>query len=325
MINEKRHIWAVVLAAGEGSRLSRLTTDATGTSVPKQFCSLKGGLSLLQEAMNRALALVPRTRIATVVAAQHRRWWQGMLKAFPVRNTIVQPRNRGTANGILLSLLTILQRDPFARIAFLPSDHFVRDEATLTGSLAEAANQLRERPNELVLLGISPEEADPELGYIVPSREAHAGAAPVERFVEKPEAAVARTLIEAGGVWNSFIFIADGNALLALYRRRYPDIVDGMENALARDGDGGGIALAALYDRLPEVDFSRHILQGAERQLRVLTVPACGWSDLGTPHRVATTIGRLPSTIVGWCQRDYVWPSARINLAAAHARLQLAG
>jgi mannose-1-phosphate guanylyltransferase len=325
MNNGTRHTWAVVLAAGEGSRLRCLTTDATGTSVPKQFCSLSGGPSLLQEAMNRALTLVPRARVTTVVAAQHRRWWQGALQGFPARNTIVQPRNRGTANGILLPLLTILRRDPFARIAFLPSDHFVRDEATLTGSLAEAANQLREQPNELVLLGISPDEADPELGYIVPRRDARAGAAFVERFVEKPEMDVARALIEAGGVWNSFIFTADGNTLLALYRRRFPEIVDDMETALARDGDGGGDALAAVYERLREVDFSRHVLQGAERQLRVLAVPACGWNDLGTPRRVAETISRLPSRQIKRPDPERAPPGAWINLAAAHARLQLAG
>lgn len=39
--------WAVVLAAGDGSRLARLTTDAAGNSVPKQFCSLDGRASLL--------------------------------------------------------------------------------------------------------------------------------------------------------------------------------------------------------------------------------------------------------------------------------------
>jgi hypothetical protein len=35
--------WAIVLAAGEGSRLRSLTTTALGVAIPKQFCSLKGG------------------------------------------------------------------------------------------------------------------------------------------------------------------------------------------------------------------------------------------------------------------------------------------
>jgi hypothetical protein len=39
--------WAVVLAAGDGSRLSTLTRDSAGVPVPKQFCSLRGGVTLL--------------------------------------------------------------------------------------------------------------------------------------------------------------------------------------------------------------------------------------------------------------------------------------
>ena len=51
--------WALVLAAGEGSRLRALTTT-NGVAVPKQFCSLQGGPSLLQEALHRAEAVAPR-------------------------------------------------------------------------------------------------------------------------------------------------------------------------------------------------------------------------------------------------------------------------
>jgi len=51
-----------------------------------------------------------------------------------------------------------------------------------------------------------------------------------------------------------------------------------------------------LYDRLPELDFSRDILQRSPELLRVMTVPACGWSDLGTPRRVVETVRRLRST-----------------------------
>ena len=49
-MNGLQHTWAVVLAAGDGKRLSALTADSEGTPVPKQFCSLNGGESLLQEA-----------------------------------------------------------------------------------------------------------------------------------------------------------------------------------------------------------------------------------------------------------------------------------
>ena len=48
------HAWAVVLAAGDGTRLASLTRDGQGNAVPKQFCSLRGENSLLHDAVDRA-------------------------------------------------------------------------------------------------------------------------------------------------------------------------------------------------------------------------------------------------------------------------------
>ncbi len=68
--------WALVLAAGDGTRLRTLTTDAGGTAIPKQFCSLRGGPSLLQSALRRGASIATRDRICAVLAAQHERWWR---------------------------------------------------------------------------------------------------------------------------------------------------------------------------------------------------------------------------------------------------------
>lgn len=315
--------WAIVLAAGDGTRLASLTTDEHGNSVPKQFCSLDGGGSLLADALQRARHVAPRERVCVIVAEHHRRYWLRALWTTPASNIIVQPRNRGTANGILLATLRILERDPLARIVFLPADHFVRDEAALAGSLREVATQLTRNPDELLVVGIEPEEADPELGYIVPARGAtvaHDGMRAVERFVEKPQAALARELLRSGALWNSFIFAACAPALLGMLRRAIPDIVEGMETAIARDARLGAlsIALDEMYVDLPSVDFSRAVMQGAEQQMRVITAPACGWSDLGTPQRVGEALKRFEPL-----RRRASAGSlpAFINLAAQHARM----
>src|SRR5271170_1902386 len=117
----------------------------------------------------------------------------------PIANIVVQPGNCGTANGILLPLLYILARDPEARVVLLPSDHHVRDEQTLAVALQKAVLELRTRGNQIVLIGIPPEEADPELGYIVPGRSEGA-VSTVDRFVEKPNAPQARRLVQAGAL-----------------------------------------------------------------------------------------------------------------------------
>ena len=51
----------------------------------------------------------------------------------------------------------------------LPSDHHVRREAILICALRVAAERLRWRSNETVLLGIEAETPDPQLGYICPA------------------------------------------------------------------------------------------------------------------------------------------------------------
>ena len=327
----RQRTWGLVLAAGDGTRLATLTTDSSGRSVPKQFCSLDGGRSLLEDAMHRARHIVPRDRLCAIVAADHRRYWQRTLWTLPASNVIVQPGNRGTAHGILLSVLSILERDPLARIVFLPADHYVRDERALGGSLRDAATSLTRHSDTLSLIGIEPEEADPELGYIVPGAGAPSGARSVSRFVEKPDPALARRLVAAGALWNSFIFAASGPALLGLLREKLPESTDAMETAVARDARRGGhSAVTEVYEDLPSIDFSRAVVQGAEASLRVITAPACGWNDLGTPQRVAQTLKRLESERLerfasSGGKRFPTHSPAFINLAAEHARLGLAG
>ncbi len=316
---ETNNIWALVLAAGEGSRLKSLTTGPSGTAVPKQFCSLFDGPPLLHEALRRAHTLTDESHTCVVVAEQHRRWWQNALTALPGDNVIVQPRNCGTAVGILLPLLQIVARDPHAQLVLLPSDHLVQQEAVLASSLAVALEQLRWRSDATLLMGIEPDEADPELGYIVPGEGDGRGAMTVARFVEKPSLAQTRELIRAGGLWNAFIVVACAQTLLELFRTRIAPVVAAMQSAIdAERTQPAQGPLAALYETLPNIDFSRDIVAGQEQAFRVLTVPACGWSDLGTPRRVEEALRKGPRPGVAARMRA---STAFLSLAAQHYRL----
>jgi len=322
--------WAVVLAAGEGTRLAALTRDEAGNAVPKQFCSLNGDRALVQEAVERARRVVALDRTCAIVAQQHSQHWRQALRGLPAENIIVQPQNRGTANGVLLCVLSILERDPLARIIFLPADHFVLDESALERSLRELLANLHHNPDGLTLIGIEPDEPDPELGYIVPGRTLSDGLRTVARFVEKPAAPVAQELLATRALWNSFIFGASAAALLGLLRLQLGATVDEMATALARDQHAGvNSALPELYQSLPTADFSRAVVQQLPFTLRVITAPACGWSDLGTPRRVAATLRRLAartdSVPEPTARVRRISPPACINLATQQARLALAG
>jgi mannose-1-phosphate guanylyltransferase len=71
--SQSDHSWALVLAAGDGTRLRQLTTTSCGLAVPKQFCSFGGGHSLLHKALERANVIARPERTCAIVAQQHRR------------------------------------------------------------------------------------------------------------------------------------------------------------------------------------------------------------------------------------------------------------
>ena len=322
-MNRTGHTWVLVLAAGEGRRLRSLTTTRDGTTVPKQFCSLRGGASLLQDSLKRALTVARASRICAIVAAKHRRWWAPELDALPPVNRIVQPGDRGTGLGVLLPLLHIALRDPNATLLIIPSDHFVRDEWVLAASFQELIRLAHRRPEALFLLGTKPNLPDTELGYILPSGTDLDGASQVRTFVEKPSRPHAEALLKGGALWNLFILAAKVQTLLALYVEISAEVVRKLGAAIKVDRGAvdWGASVAQAYRTLPVLDFSHDVLQGKEEMLRVVAVPYCGWTDLGTPHRVAETLRLVPDAIF-----HHAWTGAAscLNLSEQQARLQAA-
>jgi len=299
-VEDTGQTWGIVLAGGSGTRLSGLTTDADGTVIPKQFCSLGGGESLLRDTLRRLGEVVDLRRILVVVSAAHRRWWEAELDDLPPGNVIVQPCNRGTACGVLLPLMTILNSDARARVLVTPSDHHVTDEEALQWSLMEALAHVSARPALLVLLGIEPDHADTSYGWVTAELEGEDPIRPVISFVEKPDEPGARRLLESGALWSSFIFAATAESLLERFRQTLPWLVDRFSlTALHRHQGDGRVDLSSLYESLPSIDFSASVLERAGHLLHVLAVPPCGWTDLGTPARVAECLRGAPCPIPG--------------------------
>ncbi len=307
--------WAVVLAGGDGSRLRDLTRDARGRSVPKQFCSLRGGRTLLEDALARARALTDPGRILVVVRRDHRSFWESTLATLPEQNILIQPENRGTGLGILLSMLDLFERDPEARVVVLPSDHHVRNESVLEVALLTALRESR-RAHDVTLLGMIPDAPETEYGWIVPGR-GHGQFRHVDTFVEKPDRAVALAMLTHGAVWNSFLLVGQVRAFLELFERRQPDLLSAFAGLRTFSDPNLVRRLEPIYGGLPTSDFSRDVLQGVEDRLSVLLVPPCGWTDLGTPGRIAACLREGVRTPVG---ESAPAPCVRLDLALAAQR-----
>jgi mannose-1-phosphate guanylyltransferase len=288
------HDWALILAGGRGRRMQHLTRTASGVPVPKQFCSLGRGPSLFYLALLRALRVAPSERILVTLTEAHQAWCKGLFTHLPHRNVLAQPEQRGTGIGILQPLLEILERDPDARLVILPSDHYFLDEAAINTGLRKALRLARTGPKRVILLGFEPDEPDTDLGYIVPGHARGEELFAVRRFSEKPAAERVRRLLKHGALWNSFIVAANAAALLAMFERRVPAVVAQLRDYMARQRSGNVSAaeLARQFAALPTLDFSEQIIDPAPRDFDVLRLAPCGWSDLGTPARLARVVQR---------------------------------
>jgi mannose-1-phosphate guanylyltransferase len=307
--------WVLVLAAGSGTRLNRLTAAGDAGQVPKQFWSLSGGASLLEETLERAFSVAAPNRVVVVVAAEHEPFWRETLHVLPAENILIQPRNCGTAIGILLGVAAVLARDSNARVVVLPSDHYVAREGVLRRSISAGLEKLETESRVISFLGIEPESADPELGYIVCGATDHGGGFHISEFIEKPNRKRARELLCRSALWNSFILVATAHAFVELIGERYPRIAATFLEAADRASKGDVVLYETLYADLPVVDFSRDIVEGTSVTLSVIPVSACGWSDLGTPRRVAECLDRLG-------KRCRSAKSASLSLADAHSRFR---
>lgn len=292
---------AVILAGGDGSRLLPLTRKIAGDERPKQFCRVIGGNTLLDETRRRVALAIPPRQTMFVLTEKHECFYDETLADVPRGNLIVQPKNAGTAPAILYSLLRLATENPNASVAFFPSDHYFSDDRAFMSKVEFAFEIASRQPDLVILLGIEPESPDEEYGWIEPDSAGLIDETPkywrVRRFWEKPAPMLARELMTRGCLWNSFVMVGAVSAFLRMIRCAVPELYmkfASVKSKLCTTEEED--AIKTLYAEIPDSNFSYDVLTARAEDLAV--IPVCGskWSDLGSPHRVFSTLSDLGGT-----------------------------
>jgi len=297
LVSPADHMWAVVLAGGQGVRLRPLACRVCGDDRPKQYIPLLGARTLLEQTLDRVALGVPAARTAVVTVRSHARYVAPECSRRRALHVLVQPDDRGTAAGILFPAHWIFWRDPEATVAVFPSDHFVLEEAAFMAHVASVATWVDEHPDQIVLLGAEPTGPEVEYGWIergeVLGRAGGGTICTIKRFWEKPSPDAARACLAAGCLWNTFVMVAKARALLRAGQEQLPEVSERLARIAPFAGtEDEAWAVHQAYTVMPCVNFSRAVLESCPAALVVSELPPLTWSDLGTPRLVFEILSR---------------------------------
>jgi mannose-1-phosphate guanylyltransferase/mannose-6-phosphate isomerase len=310
-----------ILSGGSGKRLWPRSTEET----PKQLLALLGDRTMLQETAARLGALrLPVKPPLVVCGERHAEPVAAQLAAIGVRPgaIVLEPVGRNSAPAVAVAAL-LAQRsaapDEDALVLALPADHVIANLEAFAAAVEAAAGAAAQ--GYLVTFGIVPTRAETGYGYILRGEQRGAWAL-VQRFVEKPDPATARTLVESGRYfWNSGMLLFAARTMLDELKRHAPEILAACERALPDAVDAAGmLRLGPAFLACPADSIDYAVMEKTDRA--ALVPLAADWSDVGSWAAVhdaspkdANGNAALGDVVLDSCFDTYVAASGRLVMA----------
>jgi mannose-1-phosphate guanylyltransferase len=267
-------ICAVIMAGGSGTRLWPLSRAAH----PKQFLSLHGKSTMLQETVNRLDWLEISSSI-TICNEEHRFLVAEQLREVDKLGSIIlEPVGKNTAPAIALAAFHSIKEDPLLLV--LAADHVMQDNAAFEKAVS-AAIPLAES-GKLVTFGIVPNEPHTGYGYIKGGKACNPGFE-VDKFVEKPSLDLAKEYVASTEYyWNSGMFLFKASRYLEELNNYRPDIYEACKNSL--DTTESDLDFSRInkekFEACPSDSIDYAVM---ERTEDAVVVPMdAGWSDIGS-------------------------------------------
>ncbi|HBF31264.1 mannose-1-phosphate guanylyltransferase/mannose-6-phosphate isomerase [Rhizobium sp.] len=270
----------VIMAGGKGTRLWPLSR----ATAAKQFLRMVSDQTLFQSTLNRvrdsaiyeAPLVITNEEFRFLVAEQARE--QGL----PLSGIVLEPEARNTAAAVAVAARVVADRfGDDALLLLLPSDHAITVDEAYTSSITRAARSAKS--GKLVTFGITPTEPATGYGYIELGADLGNGAHAVQRFVEKPDEAKAKTLLSAGNFyWNSGMFLFSAASIMAELETFAPKVMEAAADSVAKSTrDIDFIRLdGAAFAQAPSISIDYAVM---EKTSNAAVVPAAiQWSDMGS-------------------------------------------
>ncbi|HZL09979.1 MAG TPA: mannose-1-phosphate guanylyltransferase [Prolixibacteraceae bacterium] len=277
--------YCLIMAGGSGTRF----WPRSRVLKPKQYLSLFGDRSLIQESVQRFSNFIAEDCIYVVSAKSQQSVLEEQTTNLPKDNLIFEPVGKNTLPAIGLAALFIAEKDPEGILIVSPSDHLIQND-TLFRQTIESAAQIAEEKEGIVTIGITPKYPATGYGYVKTAEEVKIGQSiksfAVNKFVEKPNLEVATGYLKSSGFfWNSGIFVFKVSVFLDSVQKYAPKLYADLLRIKEYIGtDGYEEALDRIYNEVESISIDYGILEKADNVF--LVQGDFVWNDLGSWEEV---------------------------------------
>lgn len=281
---------ALLLAGGDGTRLNDLTREITGEPIPKQYCRLYENASLLEATLARTMIYTSTENTYIIINKDHTDLALSQVQRLPGSNIFIQPANRDTGPGLILSLLELNGKKPNAIVAVFPTDHYIDNDRSFIEHIFRATRLIERMPDKVAILGITPDRLETGYGYLIPESPVKAFEKTyyVKSFCEKPGLSKAYEAITLGGLWNTFVMVFKLENMIKILKQLVPDRFRAMTELLNFPHEAEGI-----YRNLEPWNFSTEVLTHISEHIIILEIDDIRWSDWGTRESIERTYRQL--------------------------------
>jgi len=267
---------AIILAGGNGTRF----WPVSRTSKPKQFQTIGGQDTLLNETIKRIHQFLPMDQIYIVAANHHSTLLNETLPSeFNNKNILLEPMAKNTAGAIAASVQFINNQHKHATIGIFPADHYIQNPEVFAETLSKAYD-IAYDTCKMVLMGIPVTYPATGYGYLEvdhPDLEIKT----LNKFVEKPDLETAQTyMFDKHFFWNSGIIVSKASVILKEIMKYMPELYFYSRQVSYWHQEYQSGALKELYEAFPKDSIDYGVLEKCDHLL-MLKLDA-GWSDLGS-------------------------------------------
>ena len=167
----------------------------------------------------------------------------------------------------------------------MPSDHYIPFNKSFYESCSVIRDQFRK--DALTLMGILPDKASTEYGYIS-YKSSYDGLKQVDSFIEKPNLERAKLLLkQPNTLWNAGIFCFEGSWLKKEIKINNPKVYSRLNEIVSKENLNETYFYPdpKEFSKLDDLSFDKGFVERNKNNF-VVTLDA-GWTDLGSWHTLS--------------------------------------